>query len=130
MWQIIRGDMEHTQRDLHAKYGPLVRIAPNELACSDPKAIKTIYGIKSGYFKTDFYPAWANTSISKHPDHFCNVDEKSHSDRRRIVSSVYTMSNVLKSETYIDKCMELFVRRMGEYADGGSAVDLGEWLQM
>jgi len=53
------GDMEHTQRALHKQYGSdypctkaifpkanesgyLVRIAPNEVACSDPEAIQVI----------------------------------------------------------------------------------------
>ena len=130
VWQIIRGDMDRTQRDLHAKYGPVVRLAPNEIGCSDPEAIKIIYGIKSGYVKTDFYPVWRNTSLSKYPDHFSNVDEKLHADRRRIVNNVYSLSNVLKSEEYIDKCSELFIRRMDEYADQGTVVDFGMWLQM
>ena len=53
----MNGDMEHTQRELHKRHGKnnycakcifpsanesgyLVRIAPNEVACSDPEAIK------------------------------------------------------------------------------------------
>jgi hypothetical protein len=33
--------------DLHKKYGPIVRIAPNEVLVSDPQSFKTIYGILS-----------------------------------------------------------------------------------
>jgi hypothetical protein len=109
--------MEHTQRDAHAMYGPLVRIAPNELSCSDPKAIKTIYGINNGYIKTDFYSIFRNKTLSKYPDHFSKVDEKLHAERRRIVSDVYSLSNILRSEAYIDRGSELFIQRMGEYAD-------------
>lgn len=59
VFKTMRGDMEHTQRALHKKHGNdyqranagpqqanetgyLVRIAPNEVACSDPEAIKVI----------------------------------------------------------------------------------------
>ena len=38
-------------RRLHAKYGPIVRITPFEVAISDPDAIKTIYGHTSGFTK-------------------------------------------------------------------------------
>jgi hypothetical protein len=31
--------------------GHIVRIAPNELSISDPEAIKTIYGVNSGFIK-------------------------------------------------------------------------------
>jgi hypothetical protein len=31
--------------------GPIIRIAPNEVAIADPTAIKTIYSISSGFTK-------------------------------------------------------------------------------
>jgi hypothetical protein len=58
VFKTMTGDMEHTQRALHKKHGNdyvsmhqcsfpqanesgyLIRIAPNEVACSDPEAIK------------------------------------------------------------------------------------------
>ena len=36
---------------LHKKYGPLVRIGPNHVSVSDPKAINIIYGLKTGFTK-------------------------------------------------------------------------------
>ena len=124
----LQGAMEHVQRDLHAKHGPMVRLAPNELSCSDPEAIKIIYGIKSGFTKTDFYRPWRADALGV--DHFSNTDVRSHAKRRRTVNNVYSLSNILQSERYIDTCSELFVQRMGEYADAGEIVDLGGWLQM
>jgi hypothetical protein len=67
---------------------------------------------------------------AKYSDNFSQVDEKLHADRRRIVNHVYAMSSVLESEKFIDKCSELFMQRMKEYADQGVDVDLGDWLQM
>lgn len=41
---------------LHLKYGPVVRIAPNEMSFSSYEAVKEIYGSKgSGYDKSTFY---------------------------------------------------------------------------
>lgn len=94
MMQVIRAKAEKTQQDLHAKFGkliltpfleshltfpgPVIRIAPNEVAIADPQAIKTIYSINSGFTKvashrfrstygvltgpqTDFYPPFRAT---------------------------------------------------------------------
>jgi len=130
MLQIVRGDMEQTQRRLHLKYGPLIRIAPNEIACAAPDAIKKIYRTQNALDKTDFYPVWNNSKFSKYPDNFTAVSDKVHAERRRIVNPVYSLSNVLESEAYIDKCSELFIRRLGEYADGAKPLNLGEWVQM
>lgn len=133
LWVVLntsRGNMEHVQRALHQKYGPLIRIAPNEIACAYPDALKQIYRLQAPLSKTDFYPVWGNKSFSKYPDLFSGTDEKLHSERRRIVNHVYSLSNVLQSEEYIDKCSELFIKRLGEYADAQQTVNLGEWLQM
>lgn len=129
IWRIHKGDMDRVQRHLHARYGPLIRIAPEEIACADPVAIKDIYPTQNPLTKTDFYPAWGNKEFSKYPDHFCVTDEKLHTQRRRIVNQVYTLSNVLQSEEYIDKCSLLFIDRLNEFADQGTVLDLGKWLQ-
>lgn len=51
---------DNVHRQLHAKYGPLLRIAPNEIACADPNAIKLVYRTQNALNKTDFYPVWNN----------------------------------------------------------------------
>lgn len=120
--------MEHVQRDLHHRLGPLVRIADNEVACSDVEAIKKIYPTQQPLSKTDFYPPWKNPAF-KYPDHFSGTDERLHAERRKIVNHVYSLSSVLQSESYIDKCTNLFMSRLRDLAVSGQAVDLGEWIQ-
>ena len=121
--------MDIVQRGLHRKYGPLVRIGPDEIACSDPEAIRKIYPTSRVLTKASFYTIWHNKTFSKHPDNFSNTDERLHSERRRIVNIVYSMSRILTLEPYIDTCSKLFVQRMGEFADSHTAIDLGDWLQ-
>ena len=125
---VLSGRAEHTQRALHQKYGPLVRIAPNEVSVADPEAIKVIYNIKSGFTKTDFYPPFA-PNISPHGDHFSQLDEKKHAERRRYVNATYSMSTILESEQYIDACSDVFMEKMARFAESGQAVDFGEWIQ-
>ena len=48
----VRGGQAHqTAIRLHRKYGDVVRIGPNHVSISDPREIKKIYGLKSGYTK-------------------------------------------------------------------------------
>lgn len=125
---VAGGQAEHTQRELHARYGHLVRIAPNEVAVADPSAVKLIYNIKSGFTKTDFYPPFA-PNISPHGDNFTQLDEAKHAGRRKFVNSVYSMSTILESEQYIDACSDVFLEKMAGFAERGSHIDLGEWIQ-
>jgi len=127
---VRRGDMDIVQRGLHEKYGPLVRIGPDEIACAAPEAISKIYPASKPLAKQHgFYTVWQNKSFSKYPDNFSNTDERLHSERRRIVNNVYSMSTILSLEPYIDDCSRLFVKRMDEFADSGAVIDLGDWLQ-
>ncbi|EUC39786.1 hypothetical protein COCMIDRAFT_110588 [Bipolaris oryzae ATCC 44560] len=131
LWLIIdvaRGSSEKTQRRLHKCYGPIVRIAPNEVAIADPEAIRTIYSSYSGFTKTDFYLPFRAT-WGRYPDAFTDLDERQHAERRRIVNSLYSMSKILKLEKKVDKCVQLLVAKFTDCAIKGSMVDLSEWVQ-
>nr|D7PI20.2 RecName: Full=Cytochrome P450 monooxygenase gsfF; AltName: Full=Griseofulvin synthesis protein F; Flags: Precursor [Penicillium aethiopicum]ADI24958.2 GsfF [Penicillium aethiopicum] len=127
-YAVSRGELDVVQRDLHRRYGPLVRIAPDEIACADPEAIRKIYSTTSPLNKSDFYHIWDVGAFSKYPNAFAIVDENMHFERRRIVSSVYSMSTVLTLEPYIDNCSRLFVKRMTERTVPHEAIDLGDWF--
>ncbi|EAU32038.1 conserved hypothetical protein [Aspergillus terreus NIH2624] len=122
---VLRGDAEKAQKSLHARYGRVVRIAPNELAINDPQYIKKIYGINSRFTKVS-----PIIRSSRYPDHFTSTDEKVHAERRRIVSHVYTMTSILQSENYLDECTAVFLEQMGKIADRKGTFDLHEWARM
>ncbi|KIW89913.1 uncharacterized protein Z519_09342 [Cladophialophora bantiana CBS 173.52] len=131
MWigiAVAGGRAEHLQRSLHKDHGPLVRIAHDEVSVADPSAVKVIYNIKSGFTKTDFYPPFA-PNISPHGDHFTQLDEAKHAERRKYVNAVYSMSTILESETYIDACTDVFLENMARFAETGSKINFGEWIQ-
>jgi hypothetical protein len=123
--------MHEVQRRLHERYGPIIRIGPDEVSTSELSAIPKIYRNQAPLSKTDFYSAWGGSDgICERSDTFAERDEKLHSDYRRIVNPVYTLSNVLKSEEYINSVSALFIKRLEEYADHDETINLGTWLQM
>jgi hypothetical protein len=130
VYRIYAGDMHDVQRRLHDQYGPIIRIAPNEVSTTELSAIPKIYKTQAPLTKTDFYSVWGGGNISEQLDTFAETNERVHSNYRRIVNPVYTLSNVLKSETYINKASALFLQRLGEHADRKESIDLGNWLQM
>lgn len=48
---VWRGDFEKVNIRLHQRYGPIVRIAPNEYSIDDAEAIKIIYGHGTSFTK-------------------------------------------------------------------------------
>ncbi|KAH7409032.1 cytochrome P450 oxidoreductase [Cadophora sp. MPI-SDFR-AT-0126] len=124
------GSMEKTERALHKKHvGHLVRIAPNEVSCSDPEAIRIIYSTKKVFNKTDWYNTWTPPNLA-YAGHFPTRDEKEHAERRRIVNNVYSMSSILESEGVIDSCTDQWCETVRELAKQKSVVDLRYLINM
>ncbi|RAR15515.1 pisatin demethylase [Stemphylium lycopersici] len=138
LWLVIdvaRGKPGETQRRLHRIYGlnevpmgPIVRIAPDEVAIADPEAIRTIYGAQSGFAKIDFYLPF-RAAWGRYLGAFISLDERRHAKRRRIVSSLYSMSNIVKLESKIDRCVQTLVKKLDECAKNDVSIDLSEWVQ-
>ncbi|KAF6805041.1 cytochrome p450 [Colletotrichum sojae] len=58
LWQLkkaVGGTYHEHLNEVARKYGPVARIGPNELLCTDPDALRRMSGIRSAYTKGDFY---------------------------------------------------------------------------
>lgn len=130
MWHHHKGDIEIVERVLHQKYGPIIRIAPDEVVTTDTTAIPHIYPVQKALEKTDWYNPWRPSGLNSQPDLFTQTNEKAHTAYRRIVGGVYSLSSILKNEPNLDATLELFLERLGSFADGNETFDFGLWLEM
>ncbi|KAH7133758.1 pisatin demethylase [Dactylonectria macrodidyma] len=125
---------ELTHIKLHEKYGKIVRLGPRTVSVSDPQAIKVIYGLNSGFVKSDFYPVQQTTTKGTPLQSMFNTtDNKFHAKLRRAVSNAYAMSTLVNFEPLVDSTSAEFLKQLKErYAnrsgDAGEC-DLGKWLQ-
>lgn len=78
--------------------------------------------------KTDFYLPF-RAPWGRHPDAFTNLDERYHTERRRIVNAVYSMSNIVQLEESIDKCTVMLMEKLTGYATAGRSIDIAVWTQ-
>lgn len=53
---VFKGQAPRQYRELHKKYGPIVRTVPNQVSVSDTSMIPTIYGIGSKFTKVLNHP--------------------------------------------------------------------------
>lgn len=111
------------------EYGPIVRIAPDEVSSSDPEAIPKIYPIQRPLEKTDWYLTYRPVALGG-IDAFTDDNEKHHTATRKIVGSAYTLTSMLKNEGPLDDVVNLFMEKLGEFADQQTAFNFGEWLEM
>ncbi|KAI1213085.1 cytochrome P450 3A13 [Annulohypoxylon truncatum] len=80
---------------LHQKYGPVVRIAPNEVSFASLEGVKEIYGSGgSGYNKTEFYDLF---TVYGRRTMFSTLNKEDHAKRKRVLADRYANTNILKS---------------------------------
>ncbi|KAK4935523.1 hypothetical protein LTR10_023434 [Elasticomyces elasticus] len=96
---------------LHKRYGPIVRIAPNELLISDARYFKLIYGIGSHFTKSAWYRAMDHDA----EDGFNLLAEsnmKKYWHQRRLISPVFTTQELLQHENLMSKPLRRLVERI------------------
>jgi hypothetical protein len=125
--------MQILTTDLHKKYGPVVRIAPNVVDLDMPELIRTIYSTRGDYRKTEFYHASSAKNNGKIIYNlFSECDPQVHAQQKRPIAKHYSMSGVLPLEPHIDETIGVLCRRLEEeFIDGskaGSLCDIGQWL--
>ncbi|ROT39091.1 cytochrome P450 76C2 [Sodiomyces alkalinus F11] len=136
--QVRDGRMLVLGKTLHKKYGPVVRVAPNEVWFDSPEAFRVIYRAGSGYQKSDFYLA---TILQRPTMDWClrihfpdtldflserNIDR--YRLQRRLVGPLYRMDSVQKYEDAVDGVLERVVARI--HSLDGAEVDLKEWMHI
>ncbi|CCF34970.1 cytochrome P450 [Colletotrichum higginsianum] len=99
---------------LHLKYGPVVRIAPNEVSFTSYEAVKEIYGsLGSGYDKHRFYNLF---KVFQRRTMFSTLEKGEHAKRKRLIADRYANSNVVKPTAMsgIEKRAEEFARQCAD----------------
>lgn len=126
--RVALGQFERENIDLHRKYGPVVRVAPDMYSIDLPEAVNVVYGIGSKLPKSDWYDGWKHPS----PDAwtmFPDKDMKRHAKTRRVFQGLYSMSSLVSYEKYVDECADVLVSRLSICSKAREPINMGHWFQ-
>ncbi|KEZ40095.1 hypothetical protein SAPIO_CDS9109 [Scedosporium apiospermum] len=132
LWKVLstasgRTHLEHIA--LHHKYGPVVRIAPNEVSIASPEAARTVLSAGKHFYKTKFYGVFPPP---ENPDIFTEVREHVHAQKKKVANVPYSMAAMQQLSPFIDESIEMFMNKLDGFASrergGNGQVDLGAWL--
>ncbi|GAW13167.1 hypothetical protein ANO14919_025450 [Xylariales sp. No.14919] len=116
---------------LHDQYGPVVRIGPNHLSFTDPKAWKDIYGhrVGNGLHANEMMKAEPFVkSIKSIPTSIINADREEHSRFRRALSHGFSDAAMRVQEPDIVKYVDLLIERLHRECDqGNKALNIEAW---
>ena len=90
-----RAQSIHSVLKLHRRYGPVVRIGPNEVSFNSLSALRTIYGAGSGFERTSFYKMF---DVYGRANLFTFASGKQHRERKKLISHIYANQTVLGAD--------------------------------
>lgn len=105
-------------RELHEKYGDVVRVAPNQVAFVDPKGWKDIMGHrKMGQTENGRDPTFYTLS---NDGIIGAISTEAHGYQRRIISHGFSAQSLLDQQPLIQQYVDLLMQRLNENCEGGS----------
>lgn len=114
---------------LHDRYGPVVRISPDELAFNTPQAFRDIYGARPG----GCFPKDRNHYIppANGVDHLvCAIDHGVHARQRRLLGHAFSERALRDQEGLITGYVDTMITKLQEQVskDKNVPVDIKNWM--
>jgi cytochrome P450 len=131
-WNYVnfKGRLGWRIREMHQKYGPVVRIAPDELSYTTSSAWKKIYGQRSPEFEKaldgrGFAPATIN-------GHRALMTETTagHERLRRAINPAFSERAVREQEGYLQGHSDTLMDQLMKKSKEGVAADITRWLSL
>ncbi|TBU44047.1 cytochrome P450 [Dichomitus squalens] len=126
MYHEFHGDRRLFIHSLHMQYGPVVRVAPNEVSYATREAVKEIYASGgSGYDKSSFYSLFQNFETG---NMFSTLQKDEHAAVKKQFAERYSKIHVSKPEvsSVIQENVDAFMSRATERL--GASVDIYDLL--
>ncbi|KJZ71230.1 hypothetical protein HIM_09373 [Hirsutella minnesotensis 3608] len=120
----IKGSRSPYIHSLHKQYGPVVRVAPGEVAVSDLDAVKTIYSTKETFRKSHFYRRVVAPDTESI---FSTVNVDFHRRHRRLLAGAMSESSLKLLIPQVHARVELAVQRIGEEMESRGSADVLKW---
>ncbi|KAL4922538.1 cytochrome P450 [Aspergillus aurantiobrunneus] len=130
-WSYMGGRQPYDILDLHAKYGPVVRVAPNELSFSTAQSWKDIYAPRKGrptFIKSDFYDGGnfadqASSIVSER-------DPAKHSAMRKFLAAAFSDRSLREQEGLVTQVIDEFIAQVSRRGNSTEGVDMTMWTNL
>lgn len=116
VWRFVdacRGQHHDTAVKLRERYGSVVRIGPNAISVSDPKAIEAVLGLKANLDKTDSVKPMQNPYKGEvMPMLISAIDSKTHARIKRPIANAYSMTAALSLEPVANEVFSTLLAKL------------------
>lgn len=110
--------------EAHQQLGTHVRIAPNHVSISDPRAMPEIYGHGANMLKEGFYDGGAG--------HFRNLADarikEDHQRKRRMLAHIFAHKTILSLEPVVSDTIAALMTQIDHHVTEGKMVNMRRYL--
>lgn len=106
---------------LHKKYGPVLRVAPNDVDIANGDAIDPIYINRGGFPKTAVYSKF---DIDGHKTIFSTLTLPERASRAKAVAPLFSTASIRNSQDSLLQVVDDFVERLRSGAKSGQPVNV------
>ncbi|RGP78900.1 cytochrome p450 [Fusarium longipes] len=121
----LSGKCHFKIRQLHQKYGPIVRIGPNDLSVNHPDAMKDL----RGHRKTGRENPKDRVVTDFNNDNIIGAGRQGHQRYRRAVAHGFSNQSMIEQEPIIAGYVDQFIQALHEICENGTKpVDMAAWF--
>lgn len=132
MVAIHKGDIHRQLKAYHDKYGPIVRIAPNELSYADSGAWKDIYSTRPGHQPFERNRTWFMKVSADQPFSLMGYNEEAHARQKRAFSNSFSDKSLRDQSPTIEGYVDSFIGQLRARSSGREwtekTIDLTQWF--
>ncbi|KAI1461998.1 benzoate 4-monooxygenase cytochrome P450 [Annulohypoxylon moriforme] len=134
-WWLVGGRQPYKMLELHDKYGPVIRIAPNEVSFNTAQSWKDIHSHRSGrqaFCKGKFYDGACFATEEFNRGLSTIVSERKpdvHKQMRSLWASAFSERAIVEQEELIAKSADKFIRQVGVRGSREEGFDIGRYFE-
>lgn len=127
-----RGELHRRLREFHTKYGPVVRVAPNELSYADGQALKDIYANRPGHLPFERNRTWFKKMTPDEPNSIMGFIEEDHTKYRRAFANAFSDKSLRDQAPVVESYVNSFMHQLKAPVAGREwkekTVDFQKWF--
>lgn len=125
-----KGNLHRRMKKFHDVYGPIVRLAPNELSYIDSRAWKDIYGNRPGHLPFERNRTWLKKMQPDEPPSIMGYDEEVHSRLRKAFVHAFSEKSLKEQAPVIESYVNTLVQQLKHRCqpNNNAVIDLVQWL--
>ncbi|CAJ2512852.1 Uu.00g009710.m01.CDS01 [Anthostomella pinea] len=132
VWSLLRGTIVHDVEKLHRRYGPVLRIAPDEVTYAREDAWVDIFHPRPGHRPFLKDPTWWRSQANKPLTLLSAIEPEEHARFRKLLAPAFTQRALKAQEPVLHRYVNLLVERLRDVAAGdpekGSEVNIVPWF--